>query len=55
MAEQHKATADDWALVGRMRHCVEFSTILELLHRIEALEAAQQSLRTDGDGKEEKD
>ena len=44
MAEQHRATAEQWALIERMRHHgghPEFSTILELLHRIEALEAAQ--------------
>ena len=41
MAEQHRATADGWALVERMRHQLEFSTILELRDRIEALEAAR--------------
>ena len=39
--QQHLATADHWALVGRMRHHAEFSCLLELLHRIEALEGAQ--------------
>ena len=38
MNEQHRATPQQWALVGRMRHCVEFSTILELRDRVEALE-----------------
>ena len=41
MAEQHFATADNWALVGRMRHHAEFSCLLELRDRIEALENAQ--------------
>ena len=43
MAEQHRATDKQWDLIGRMRHHgghPEFSAILELLHRIEALEAA---------------
>jgi len=39
MAEQHRATAEQWALIERMRHHTEFSTILELRDRIEALEA----------------
>ena len=39
--QQHLATADHWALVGRMRHHAEFSCLLELLHRVEALEAAK--------------
>ena len=43
MAEQHRATSDQWARVERMRHHTEFSAILELLHRIEALEAAAKS------------
>ena len=42
MAEQHRATSDQWARVERMRHHTEFSAILELLHRIEALEATAQ-------------
>ena len=44
MAEQHRATDKQWALIGRMRHHgghPEFSAIIELLHRVEALEAAQ--------------
>ena len=44
MAEQHRATAEQWALIERMRHHgghPEFSAIIELLHRVEALEAAQ--------------
>ena len=43
MAEQHRATPEHWDLIGRMCHHgghPEFSAILELLHRIEALEAA---------------
>ena len=43
MAEQHRATSEHWDLIGRMRHHgghPEFSAIIELLHRIEALEAA---------------
>ena len=43
MAEQHRATAEQWALIERMRHHgghPEFSAIIELLHRVEALEAA---------------
>lgn len=43
MAEQHRAASDQWARVERMRHHTEFSAILELLHRIEALEAAAKS------------
>ena len=42
MAEQHRATSDQWDLIGRMCHHTEFSAILELLHRIEALEATAQ-------------
>jgi len=41
MAEQHRATAEQWARIERMRHHTEFSTILELRDRIEALESAQ--------------
>ena len=41
MAEQHRATAEQWALIERMRHHAEFSAIVELLHRIEALEPAK--------------
>ena len=40
MAEQHRATSDQWARVDRMCHHTEFSAILELRDRIEALEAA---------------
>ena len=40
MAEQHRATADEWASVKALAPGgVAYSTILELLHRIEALEA----------------
>ena len=45
MTEQHRATPGQWALIERMRHHgghPEFSAILELLHRIEALEATAQ-------------
>jgi len=42
MAEQHRATADEWASVkARAPGGVAYSIILELLHRIEALEAPQ--------------
>jgi len=41
--QQHRATADHWALIERNHHHAEFSCILELLHRIEALEAAQHA------------
>ena len=41
MADQHSATPEQWALVRRMAHHSEFSVILELRDRIEALEAAQ--------------
>ena len=43
MAEQHRATPGQWALIERMRHHgghPEFSAILELRDRVEALEAA---------------
>ena len=40
MAEQHRATADQWDLIGRMAHRAEFSCLVELRDRIEALEAA---------------
>ena len=43
MAEQHRATSDQWDLIGRMCHYTEFSAILELRDRIEALEAAAKS------------
>ena len=45
MAEQHRATPGQWALIERMRHHgghPEFSALLELRDRIEALEAAAQ-------------
>ena len=42
MAEQHRATAGEWASVKACANdVVTYSTILELLHRIEALEDAQ--------------
>ena len=45
MAEQqHRCTAGEWASVKACANdVVTYSTILELLHRIEALEAAQQA------------
>ena len=46
MAEQHRATSEHWDLIGRMRHHgghPEFSAIIELLHRVEALEAVQHA------------
>ena len=44
MAEQqHRATAGEWALVRRMAHHVEFSCLLELRDRIEALEARNEN------------
>jgi hypothetical protein len=42
LAEQHRATAEQWASVGWMRDSTFSSCLLELLHRIEALEAAAQ-------------
>ena len=40
--QQHRATDGEWASVkARAPGGVAYSTILELLHRIEALEAAQ--------------
>ena len=40
MAEQHRATADEWTAVKALASGgVAYSCILELLHRIEALEA----------------
>ena len=41
MADQHRATAEQWALIERMRHRAEFSCLVELRDRVEALEAAQ--------------
>ena len=42
MAEQHRATASEWASVKACADdVVTYSCILELLHRIEALEAPQ--------------
>ena len=42
MTDQHRATAGEWASVKALASGgVAYSTILELLHRIEALEAAQ--------------
>ena len=41
MAEQHRATSDEWACVKEYNSEISFSCILELLHRIEALEGAQ--------------
>jgi len=46
MAEQHRATAGEWASVKVLASggsAVAYSCILELLHRIEALEAAQHA------------
>jgi hypothetical protein len=44
MAEQHKAKRVHWlAIEADSRNFATASTILELLHRIEALEAAQQA------------
>ena len=40
MAEQHRATPEQWALARRMAHRAEFSCLVELRDRIEALEAA---------------
>jgi hypothetical protein len=41
MNDQHRATADEWASVKALASGgVAYSCILELLHRIEALEAA---------------
>ena len=42
MAEQHRATADQWTRIERMICRTEFSAILELRDRVEALEAAAQ-------------
>ena len=41
MAEQHRATADEWSCIKEYNSEISFSCILELLHRIEALEAPQ--------------
>ena len=41
MAEQHRATAEQWDLIGRMCHRAEFSCLVELRDRVEALEAAK--------------
>ena len=41
MADQHRATAEHWDLIGRMCHRAEFSCLVELRDRVEALEAAQ--------------
>lgn len=44
MADQHSATASEWASVkARASGGVAYSCILELLHRVEALEAAQHA------------
>ena len=40
MAEQHRATPGQWALIERMICRTEFSALLELRDRVEALEAA---------------
>ena len=40
MADQHRATAEHWDLIGRMCHRAEFSCLVELRDRVEALEAA---------------
>ena len=42
MADQHRATAEHWDLIGRMCHRAEFSCLVELRDRVEALEAAAQ-------------
>jgi len=41
MAEQHRATPEQWALARRMAHRAEFSCLVELRDRVEALEAAK--------------
>jgi hypothetical protein len=43
MAEQHRATSDEWACVNEYKSEISFSCLLELLHRIEALEATQHA------------
>ena len=40
MAEQHRATLGQWTRIERMLCRAEFSAILELRDRVEALEAA---------------
>ena len=40
MADQHRATPEQWARIERMLYHTEFSAILELRDRIEALEVA---------------
>jgi hypothetical protein len=43
MAEQHRATADEWTAVKALASGgVAYSCILELLHRVEALEAKDE-------------
>lgn len=48
--QQHRATPDEWACIkGRANDLADhaaYSTIQELLHRIEALEAATQSAKS---------
>jgi hypothetical protein len=45
MADQHRATAGEWASVkARASGGVAYSTILELLHRIEALERDRRAI-----------
>lgn len=41
----HRATAEHWDLIGRMCHRAEFSCLVELHDRIEALEAAAQPVQ----------
>ena len=46
--QQHRATADEWASVKACANdVVTYSCILELLHRIEALEAATTEAKPD--------
>jgi hypothetical protein len=43
MKGQHRATPEQWQAIEANGHLPTRSTILELLHRIEALEAAQHA------------
>jgi len=43
MAEQNRCTLEDWREVKKSDHLAVPSCLLDLLHRVEALEAAQQA------------
>jgi hypothetical protein len=46
MTKQHKATPEQWETIEKYADSVGYACILELRARVEALEAAQQKVRS---------